>query len=374
MTGGQGGAAVPLSYRRLGALRFLLALLVLAWHCDVIAGSQAAWLGGSAYGPLAVLVFFAVSGFVITEAILGSYQGRPGAFLANRLLRLWPGWLAAVALMALVLWLTGAGQPWQLHPRVLLANGVALFPSVPLTDWLLGVPKGWPLLAIAWALRAEFCFYLAAAACILAGRWAGRRWLPPLLVAALLASLVGHHLVAIAPRLTFYLGTVPHFVLGAVAALWLNGLLSRRWVLLLAPAALLLATGHAWTFDPAAPGQLAWRQPTIEFRWIGVLLWLALLAWGWRRATGRGVARKQPLDRLLGDLTYNLYLFHLPVIALVAWVWPRGDWSNLLPAVALSLLVAVLFGWATEGALRRWRTRLRGHPLPGTSGTSRGEM
>ncbi len=372
MTAGQG--APPLPWRRLGSLRFLLALLVLAWHSDTIAGSQEGWLGGSAYGPLAVLVFFAISGFVITEAILGSYQGRPGAFLANRLLRLWPGWLAAVALMALVLWLTGAGQPWQLHPRVLLANGVALFPSVPLTDWLLGVPKGWPLLAIAWALRAEFCFYLAAAACVLAGRWVGRGWLAPLLAAVLLASLVGHHLVAITPRLTFYLGTVPHFVLGVVAALWLNGLLSRRWVLLLAPAALLLAAGHAWTFDPAAPGLLAWQQPIIESRWSGLLLWLALLALGWRGVTGADEARRLPLDRLLGDLTYNLYLFHLPVIAVVASVWPRADWSNLLPAVALSLLLAVLFGWATEGALRRWRTRLRGHPLAGSAPARAGEM
>lgn len=356
-------AGAPPPYRRLGTLRFLLALLVLLWHVDPISDLNRGWLGATGFGPIAVLVFFVLSGFVITEAILGSYRDRPAAFLANRLLRLWPGYLAAIAAIAVTLWLTGAAREGQLGWRNLAANALALFPSVPLTDPLLGLERRDTLLVITWALRVEFTFYLAAALVLLAGRRCPAGWLPPLLASVLLASLVGHHLVQISPRLTFYLGLAPHFVLGVVGALWLADRLARAWALGLGGGALLLAFGHALTFTVGDLDRLPWRAAPGWADLGGALLWLLLVGWAWKRAQRPVDSGARPLDRLLGDLTYNLYLFHLPALRLVAWLWPEPSWTSLLPALALSLLFAVIFGWLTEPLLKRWRMRLRGRPL-----------
>ena len=47
-------------------------------------------------GSLAVLAFFALSGFVIAEAADVAYRGRPVAFLGNRLLRIVPHFVLAM--------------------------------------------------------------------------------------------------------------------------------------------------------------------------------------------------------------------------------------------------------------------------------------
>jgi peptidoglycan/LPS O-acetylase OafA/YrhL len=55
------------------------------------------------YGPVAVFVFFMISGFVIGEAALKFYDGRPVQFFLNRLIRLYPPYLMALALTGLVM-------------------------------------------------------------------------------------------------------------------------------------------------------------------------------------------------------------------------------------------------------------------------------
>ncbi len=357
------GAAPRPAYRRLGTPRLLLALLVLLWHCGPISGVNQGWPEATAYGPVAVLVFFVLSGFIITEAILGNYLGRPCAFLLNRLVRLWPGYLAALLAIVLADWIAGLAPTLDLGWRNLAANALALFPSVPLTDWLLGLAPRQTLLDVTWALRVEFTFYLAAAAVLLVGRVAPRRLLAPLLATLLLASLVGHHILQVTPRATFYLGLAPHFLLGVVAALWLNRRLATRWAGPLAAVSALLAYGQALNFTVGDLDRLPWRHLPDWEHVAGASLWLLLLAWCWRRVVVQGRPQSLVTDRLLGEQTYNLYLFHLPAILLVGWLWPQPDWSNILPALALALLLATGFGALSEPWLRRWRTRLRGRPL-----------
>ncbi|MER8779076.1 hypothetical protein NKJ09_27610 [Mesorhizobium sp. M0189] len=55
------------------------------------------------FGNIAVLVFFALSGFVISEAADRIYAGRPVAFMANRLLRILPHFALATILQSLLL-------------------------------------------------------------------------------------------------------------------------------------------------------------------------------------------------------------------------------------------------------------------------------
>src|SRR5271168_1134737 len=90
-------------YRPLGAFRFGLALMVVLQHYQhLLPPEQRRIFSSTGSGAIAVAAFFAVSGFVVAEALATFYHDRPGAFLANRLLRLGPPYIAALALSVLV--------------------------------------------------------------------------------------------------------------------------------------------------------------------------------------------------------------------------------------------------------------------------------
>lgn len=80
-------------YRPFGGFRLFLAFLVVLQHFVANAGPL-----GPLYdhvipyelGSLAVLVFFCLSGFVITEAATQIYSSKPLAYLINRFLRIVP--------------------------------------------------------------------------------------------------------------------------------------------------------------------------------------------------------------------------------------------------------------------------------------------
>lgn len=85
-------------YKPFGFLRFFLALLVAESHAYFLAGIE-----GfpnpiqMSLGTIAVMIFFVLSGFVITEALNVFYKRRLGGFLLNRFLRLLPPYCAALA-------------------------------------------------------------------------------------------------------------------------------------------------------------------------------------------------------------------------------------------------------------------------------------
>jgi peptidoglycan/LPS O-acetylase OafA/YrhL len=84
-------------------LRVAAAFAVLLSHQYALSGRPEPLVQflGSSWGGLGVLVFFAISGYLVA----GSWQNDPhlGRFAARRLLRIWPGLAVACLLVALVL-------------------------------------------------------------------------------------------------------------------------------------------------------------------------------------------------------------------------------------------------------------------------------
>src|SRR5262249_37822732 len=81
----------------MGLLRICLALCVLYEHV----GSGPAFIDG----PGAVKLFFVISGFYMTMVLNSTYANDTAAFYANRFLRLWPTYVAAMILLFLAQWL-----------------------------------------------------------------------------------------------------------------------------------------------------------------------------------------------------------------------------------------------------------------------------
>lgn len=238
----------------LGPLRLILALAVSAFHIWTPLFPDA--------GRHSVMGFFAISGFLITMIANEVYRDRPGAFLLNRALRIFPTYWAcllislaiATAFPATVAghvwlmmpwpdgmsgWLTnilvfdmGAGgrtitQTWSLCIELImyLVIGLATFRSLALTLIGFTISLGWAIYGMFNMTEYPFYFYpMGTAFVFFAGSLAyfasKRVRIPKIIIFACVASysvtMFGlPHLM----RVEQYAGPVPHlFLLASVLA------------------------------------------------------------------------------------------------------------------------------------------------------------
>jgi peptidoglycan/LPS O-acetylase OafA/YrhL len=83
------------------------------------------------------------------------------------------------------------------------------------------------------------------------------------------------------------------------------------------------------------------------------------------------MTRRQPVDRMVGELSYPVYLLHYTVVLLVtaamaAWKLPetlRGEMAALVSVAAAVLVQATLLG-----PFEKWRQRIVQRHATATSG------
>lgn len=349
----------PYIYRPLGAFRFLLASLVMVQHfgADLAPEPLSRLLAPYYMGDMAVLAFFALSGFVITEAIDCIYRGRPRAFLENRFLRIVPHFVLAVALSMLahyafraldgaVLW---RSQPSFPADAFAVRNVVLNFAGVlPLVDRFIG----YNFLDIAWAVRVEVAFYLVMAACLVLqaklfpraefGRIAG----PMILPFALMFGL------ALSGRGIGMFSYVPFFVFGAA---WYYARRGGKAGLLMALVALPAMIWRCVLQIEAHSASVG--LPALIGSNLG--LFLALIALMCLLSFA-GAGRWAGIDQALGALTYPLYLYHAVVFVAVMAFATGYSYATLAVAILLSLAVSVVMVACVDKPINRIRDRIRG--------------
>ena len=297
---------------------------------ELMRGAMAlSWTGGAG-----VLVFFLVSGYVITH-VLGRED--TGTFVVKRFFRIYPLYWTAVLLEALVLRLVD-GTPFPPAsvwiPRLLLIGD---FFDTP-----------YALKNVEWTLRIEVLFYALMALCRawVMPRWTG--WLPLLFVAAsgVLALLdpFPDHFPWSTGFTTLFL---PILFVGANVYL-MERRLANTWVCLASSLAI-LGIYHllAPSLDPSStqsPYQL-------------YALLLFVLAWACRRWLPdlRAV-------RWLAALTYGVYLFHhwawRHLSALLEGIGAPLPWRDLQVFVVLLVLCAALHATVEKGGIALGRRLL----------------
>lgn len=359
------------------ALRGLAALLVVWLHVTEVfiqlPGRPAdAWLYDIAAsvdtGRIGVVLFFAISGFVIPSSLPPTVdrQGVAPAlrvFAVRRFLRLFPAYWLSLASAALM--------GWALHTPLPTATLVA---NLTMLQGWFGVPDA---LGLYWSLRLELVFY-ALCAGLFALRCLHR---PSALASAIVAcgvvvvTAVG--LRALTPADTAWpqaLVYLPLYALFIATMFW--GALFRQWHdqrhrinsgwsapvravfwlfalgALLGPLAVPLL--QSWVPDSAS-GPL-WRMAIGQA--LGLGLFLLLGQGGWQ--PGR-------LARWVGEGSYALYLFHPLVFYPLFVAVQRGhlpwlDGAPLAAPLALSLAGSLLLAtavrrWVEQPAIR-WGQRL----------------
>lgn len=315
-------------------LRFLAACAVLAHHAELLGyhlgryrGVELARPEAMNAGAFGVDLFFAISGFimVVSSGKLFGADGARRAFLQRRLIRIVPMYWLVTALVVAWDWRFGApGQP------------EAVLPSLIFYPWSSGpthtgvqVP-----VAVAWTLYYEMLFYAVFAAC-LARDAASTAW--RCAVALGLLAMMGHLLQPPMPFAYWTRPIIVEFIGGmGLALLWQGGLrlpVVVRLGMLLAAATLVFAA-----FPITEAKMIGWSR---VLTW-GLAGWLVLgatvlgpLRWARSAAWGLG-----------GDISYALYLIHLPLIGIVQFLWrhfklPYGPWGEVV-FVTLTILASLL--------------------------------
>lgn len=332
-------------YVPLGFYRLTLALCVLIAHYYQQIGQS---LPVSA-GALGVYAFFTLSGYVILAAHDRFYRGALGRFALNRALKIYPLLWMVLAGSTLVLVL-GGPVPGDLSLKGYDPTTVTLAVTA-----ILGNLKSetWNVLPIAWSIHVELKFYAVAFVLfLLAERCPPER-------EALLLGMVAAAFVAAALWVTtnghgqrFYgeIRFAPFFVLGGCLYQVVENRRPGAAIL-----ALTLAAGAACLLEvgKAAPAQV----------WSNLIFFIVLtlgLALGirWRVSPFWG-----QVDKNLGDLTYALYLLHVPVMTFTHHYLPQTQQGGLPLALAACLAAAVLAHHGGERPVSALRDRVRGARL-----------
>ncbi|CAI9405436.1 acyltransferase family protein [Aestuariimicrobium sp. T2.26MG-19.2B] len=336
-------------------LRAIAVIWVVMYHLGV---------PGIRGGFSGVDVFFVISGFLITGQLIGMVRRRGRLDLADfwsrRLRRLMPA--ATLVLLSTLLlgwWLLPTSEwdrlstdgqlatvyvlNWGLTARSVdyLAEDAA--PSAFQHYWSLGVEEQFYIL---WPLTIIVCL-------LVARKW-GRRALPTITVGLGLIT-VGSALYSWwytahdASRAYFSTFTrLWELSIGAMVACGAAGMRRLpRWLAMpLAGAGVTAVVASAFVIGPDDP-------------WPGVMAWLpvagsaaVLVAGNINDTTGVARALGNPVMRQIGMLSYAIYLWHWPLIAIWTLRHPDAGWFSRVVIVLLTLVLSMLTLRLVEDPIR----------------------
>lgn len=362
-------------YRLLGSLRCVLAMTVVLSHTWFLAFPNRNLLTDIGIGNFAVMGFFVLSGFIIAEAVDLFYQGRPGAFLANRLMRLAPPfWVAtAVSIIAhYVLAVRGtlrlpdySSPPIHLmfDPGNLAIQLTAIFPIFNVNRFLPKI-EWYYFVRFSWAIFVEFVFYFYVAACMFIWPLARRFFtLRSFLFASAAAALLVHAINEYVWPLHTSFSFIPYFTLGVA----LYGATSRQalsaWLLASVSYVMLALHYIRYTQGQLSPWTDGWSGATrpVVFVPTSVMVAIPLVMVALSKIDAS--AQTSKIDRWIGDLSYPLYLNHYAVLVVFYSVTKHISLEVQLLAVVSSLAIAFLLQAAVDRPIRKLRDSLRGESL-----------
>ncbi len=372
----------------LTGIRALAALWVLAHHLNAIVGPRIITVPIAGFdvdvtpfltcGWVGVDLFFVLSGFLLTRQLLEAFEaaGARGAvprFLLHRVLRVYPAYLAQIAILLGAAWIASGSPPPAL--RYLPLHLAMLQSATPAAESAIN--------GVYWTLTAEFWFYLLLPFAVAALAPAARRG-----SGALARRALAVYAVAVAAMLAFRAlvmagsgpgtpwptewaarllpATLDVFAAGMVAAVAARAIARGE----LAPgrhaSGMLVAGGLAGVvgmlYVMHHHDRQYWAGGAIFYVWHGITaMFVALVVLG-TALDGRlsRVLFATGIARYLGETSYSLYLWHLPVALWVASRLPPGrdEAAYLAVAIVAVLAASSLSYHAVERPVLRRRSRV----------------
>lgn len=356
----------------MGILRLFLVLIVVIYHARRLTPLPTVPFIPIPDGHEALWLFFTMSGFYMALILNEKYPaGRNFLFYANRWLRIWPMYVAALAFVALFILKTGVVCAMTCAEAPYLLQ---LLQQIP-TGWLIGIilanlfmvglDAQWavtfapqasyapypnmngPLFTLinpAWSLAIEMVFYLLAPFIV--------RSLP--ITLAVFAASLGIH-VYFGPAQHYYI----FFFAPAVYLFFMAGALcyqlskfrpdwfkQRRWqYAAFAFCFALWQISHLMPqTDPAHPIGLHSYLKIIGFLPVIPVLF--------------HLTARSKLDRFCADVSYPIFILHGPIFIYSLWRPPVAEGWPLTLFIISTSLVAGVIGWAlVERPVGLWREK-----------------
>jgi peptidoglycan/LPS O-acetylase OafA/YrhL len=324
-------------------LRLILAVLVILSHSFLLLEGDTAneplffAFRRLTFGDLAVNGFFLLSGYLIVQS--WKADPRPAAFLKKRVLRIYPAFVVAALISALLVGPLGADTAQyfsELQTTKLLKSIVLLkVPEVPPTF----VPDPLPIVnGSMWTIFFEFVCYMAVLLLGVLGVLRSRLgWLA--ITGAIFAMGAAQNWVGIFDEGNFYLPIIrlsSFFFAGGCFFLYREKIALNPKTALACLVLLPLGIAH----DGTAELLLALTGGYLLF-YIGFLQSPPALAW----------------LRTCPDVSYGVYLYGWPVQKLLVWYVPHlSPWTLFPIAVAASLGLGLVSWYAIEKPFLRMKS------------------
>ncbi len=348
----------------MGVIRLLLAISVVLAHAN-----SKQLVGGS----LAVQAFFVISGFYMALVLNQTYAS-VRVFYLNRFLRLYPAYFVIAVITAVVYSITGGsfyGATWNDFQSLDWASKFFLAVTnlgLVFQDWtlFLGTNDGalsfvrnfrasdyalYRLLLVpqAWSLGIEITFY-ALAPFLVRLRWG---WLAGLLVVSMSARFLAYNAGLDFDPWTyrFFPFELALFIVGILGYRGFAKYISKDFVPSWSPAVMFviaIVSMVVYRYAPAAPEVKVWIFLAIIAACVPFVFRLTA-QWRW--------------DRLVGELSYPVYLIHLLVIYIYRDVFNGAEWRTEMPVlyftaiVVTSVAIAALIYLIIERPVERLRRR-----------------
>ena len=324
--------------------------MVVVSHTHSLAGEPLAFLGPLGIGNMGVMTFFILAGYVIAEAVHVSYSNRPGAFLLNRALRIYPPFVVALLLSVGIHAFVASIHELKFYDAIvapekifdaanITANAFSLIVLVGLEK--LGLSVQYPFVRYSWAIAVELQFYIAFAFLffLIKGRAS---------LTVVVLTLITVFVLAM-PNFGSR-GWIPYFMLGV--AIYRCPKNSAR---VLGAVSLVFVNWHAYVYI----------SRNSDANVIACLVILdALIVMLWKLSNSEIPKSLEQLDKLLGDLTYPLYLNHYVVsIVMLTLFYNEISVVAFVATYVLSVVFSYMAMLCTEPLTKAFRDRIRGQKL-----------
>ena len=296
---------------------------------------------GISTGALGVGIFFLISGFVIISAV--DREG-PAVFAVRRFFRIVPVALTISCATAIFVGYLcnkhGVSSPDNMESTI--ATGFAVAGFLRIT----------PTIPIIWSLSVEVMFYAVIAALTLDIRRIGFAQIitTSAACACYAISLKVHEVLAILPPFAVVPLNFASYLAAEIPFLLLGSAIYRahqaRWSIGATSAVVVAAAIHfavVQMVDAVAPDL---GTTTIGSSLAAIVIFAVAMAIGQSWPVIRGL-------RLLGDISYPLYLLHVPLAwAILAWLASRG--IGMVSAMMLTITAVLILAWVVHVTVERW--------------------
>ena len=339
----------------LDALRAIAMLLVFAAHLGPVAatvGVGNVWTAPAEVGTVGLVLFFVLSGFLITYLLLVEQKDHARIniprFYLRRILRIWPLYFLIVGIGQFLIPCTGflgLDSIYSVNAPNFRQASLYYLLFLPNLAFLTVSPVN-PLLGYTWSIGVEEQFYLI---------WPlvlqfGRRHLPSIFVLIMVLVLLSTWTNIPKISAFIYWSNMGFFSLGGLMAFFrakrpaiaiaLSTRMTQVVVLFLCIAVIAVGKDLAGGWAPAILFALVILHATQPSTLIGRL--------------------QYPWLRYLGRISYGMYIFHVLVTTLIVRAWVNAGQpgaSKLLPPVAFA--ATVLAGTASWYGMEQFFLRLR---------------